>query len=146
MITLERARITRILTGCRAEVLREWVRVIEEMHRVNRVRQPQRTLVMAKARDSATSQPFFLGELLATECTVDVDGSIGFGLVLGDRSERAYDMAVIDAAFNGRLPELDDIIPGMIDEERKIDEREKKEFSYVERTKVDFETMGDVNG
>jgi len=48
-----------------------------------------------------------------------VDGSIGFGLVLGDMSERAYDMAVIDAAFNGGLAEMDDIIPGMIDEERK---------------------------
>jgi len=30
------------------------VRVIEERHRVDRIRQPQRTLVMAKARDSAT--------------------------------------------------------------------------------------------
>jgi hypothetical protein len=55
-------------------------------------------------------------------------------------------IAVIDASFNGRLPEMGDILPSMMDEEKKISEKQKMELAHSGRTRVNFETMGDVNG
>lgn len=75
-----------------------------------------------------------------------VDDNTGFGLILGDQPERAYMIAVIDAAFNGRLPEVEDILPSMMDEEIKIGEKQIMEFANSEKTRVNFETSGDVNG
>lgn len=146
MIALERVRITRIVAECDVDRLKDWVRIIEKNHTVHRIHEPRKTLVMAKARDSATFDPFYLGEVLATECTVEVDDNIGFGLVIGDQPERAYMIAVIDASFNGRLPEMGDILPSMMDEEKKISEKQKMELAHSGRTRVNFETMGDVNG
>lgn len=143
---MERARITRIVAECDVDRLKDWVKLIEKNHTVHRVHEPQKTLVMAKARDSATFDPFYLGEILATECTVKIDDNIGFGLLTGDQPERAYMIAVIDAAFNGKLSEIGDILPSMMDEENKISEKQKRELAHSERTRVNFETMGDVNG
>jgi alpha-D-ribose 1-methylphosphonate 5-triphosphate synthase subunit PhnG len=146
VIVLERTRITRIVAECDVDRLKDWVKVIEKNHAVYRVHEPQKTLVMAKARDSATFDPFYLGEVLATECTVKIDDNIGFGLLIGDQPERTYMIAVVDAAFNGKLPEIRDILPSMMDEERGISEKQEREFARSERTRVNFETMGDVNG
>ncbi len=143
---MEKSRITRITAECDADRLKDWVKVIEKNHTVYRVHEPQKTLVMTKARDSAAFDPFYLGEILSTECTVKVDDNTGFGLILGDQPERAYMIAVIDAAFNGRLPEVEDILPSMMDEEIKIGEKQIMEFANSEKTRVNFETSGDVNG
>lgn len=143
---MEKIRITRIAAECKIEKLQDWAKRIEENHNVEIVRNPQKTLVLTKARDSAALQPFYLGEVLASACTVEADGSIGFGLIIGDEPERAYLIAVIDAALEGNFEEVEEILPEMFEEEKEIEKRQKRELALSQKTRVNFETMGDING
>ena len=63
--------------------------------------EPREELVMVQARETAQGSLFFLGEALMTSCRVRVGDAVGLGLVLGSDRCRAYELAVVDAAFSG---------------------------------------------
>jgi alpha-D-ribose 1-methylphosphonate 5-triphosphate synthase subunit PhnG len=73
--------------------------------RIETITGPREVLVMNKVRENAQASLFYLGEALLTECRVRLASSVtGIGLILGAHRTRAYELAVIDAAFC--LPEL----------------------------------------
>lgn len=62
------------------------------------IRQPQIGLVMARGRAGATGQPFNLGEVSATRCSVEIEGGpTGHAYVLGRDRRQALQAAVCDA-------------------------------------------------
>lgn len=105
--------------------------------------EPREELVMVRVRETAQGSLFYLGEALATSCRVRVDAAMGLGLVLGSDRCRAYELAVIDAAFSGdvgaeRAARWD---ARLVDELVRIDAREAAEARRVASTRVDFSTM-----
>lgn len=132
---LNRTILTKILVESDVNLWNKWLENLKMSHRIQIISKPQKILVMAKARDSVTGQPFYLGEILATECTVKVDDYIGFGILMGDNPHKAYVMAVIDAAFNGKLLEFNNLLPHLIKEEEKISKRQKMSFHIYLRPK-----------
>ena len=96
---------------------------------------------MMRLRDSARKDAFFLGEVLVTEAKVRIGGTLGLGLIRGDRPEEARRLAVVDAAFNAGSPLLSDWLPLLEEEERRIADRLDREAAAVLETRVDFSTM-----
>jgi len=143
---MTRSRIAQVLIEGDREFLKRLCGQIGERYRVEPVRPPSRTLVMGKARDPVSGKPFYLGEILATECTVAIGPAHGFGILLGEDAEKAYELAVVDAALNARLPETAGWTAEFEREERKLVERWKKDQERVMRTKVQFDTMEDSYG
>jgi len=116
-----------------AEVLNNYlVRVIEK---------PHHGLVMIKMREGAKNSLFYLGELLITECKVQIDAAIGIGIVKGDERELAFHLAVIDAAYNSRLPETVGWQEILLLEEASIARAKEQRASQILKTQVNFETM-----
>lgn len=130
-----------VLCECALEPLQEFVAGLERAHQVDLRREPAVCMVMVRAQDSLEAQEFCLGEALATECEVAVDGHAGFGLCLGDEPVRAYCLAVLDALLNGASPQ-DATLARFLDEQRRaVETRDQEEFELVLRTQVDFKLM-----
>ena len=104
--------------------------------------EPREELVMVQVRETAQGSLFYLGEALMTSCRVRVGETVGLGLLLGSNRCRAYELAVIDAAFSpggaAFAARWDDRLS---QEAARIRAREAAEQQLIQRTKVDFSTM-----
>lgn len=133
-------RRTRILIEGSRELLSRLSHQVEQHYPVRIERRPTKALAMAKARDSVTGQPFYLGEILVTECTVAIGNTFGFGAVMGEDSRRAYELAIIDAAYRAKLPATMTWSEQLEEEEQRIERRHREQFAMALSTKVDFST------
>ena len=98
-------------------------------------------LIMMRARDSVEKEVFNLGEVLVSEAWVEVNGVLGYSLVLGDDTEKALAGAILDAVCELRHP-LSKKIVNMLKEEKEYYEKERaKEWMRIKSTKVEFEVM-----
>jgi alpha-D-ribose 1-methylphosphonate 5-triphosphate synthase subunit PhnG len=88
-----------ILAEGRLEVWKKLSTMIEARHNVKAVKASETCLAMMQAVDSVGETPFYLGELLMCEAVARVDGVLGYGFALEDDPERAWCLAVIDAAL-----------------------------------------------
>lgn len=114
---------------------------IKDKYEVKSIEEPNNGLVMIKMRETAKRELFYLGEVLVTEAKVYVNGSLGFGIVIGDEEELANNLAIIDGAYRNGLKETEDWEDFLLKEEEKIKEKEKREAEKILETKVDFSTM-----
>lgn len=104
---------------------------------------PREELVMVQARETAQGSLFFLGEALMTSCRVRLGDAVGLGLVLGSDRCRAYELAVVDAAFSGAAG---DAWASRWDaplraELARVEARDEREARRTAATKVDFSTL-----
>lgn len=142
---MNRKRRTFILAEGNRELAAELAGQIESSHPVTVLEQPNNGLVMVKMRESAKRSLFYLGEVFVTECKVRVGESVGLGVVRGHEPELAYQLAVIDAAYQANLEETERWIGPLIREEQVIAGRREAEQRKVLKTKVNFETMDDAD-
>ncbi|MBO7745874.1 phosphonate C-P lyase system protein PhnG [Paenibacillus sp. MWE-103] len=138
---MKKYRITRILIEGSPSLPDRLAREILERYDVAVVKAPENSLVLTKARDSVSQEPFYLTEALVTECTVSIEGTFGYGILMGDRPELAYRLAVADAAYNRQLPETLGWEALLLAEEQELLKRRLKEQELTLATKVEFETM-----
>ena len=131
----------RILCECDLEILREFVTALEAEHAVEVESQPSVGLAMIPAEDSLERQRFYLGEALATECVVRVDGLLGYGLCLGDEPVRTYCMAVLDAMLHGGRPAPAEIKSFLAQQGAAVEGRQAAERALILQTHVDFKLM-----
>ena len=96
---MERKVRTRILVEGDRTVLDQLAREIEQMHDVALVKEPTEELVMLRVRESAQRSQFYLGEALMTSCVVRIGDAYGYGMVMGEDHDKAFDLAVVDAAY-----------------------------------------------
>ncbi|WP_409342841.1 phosphonate C-P lyase system protein PhnG [Paenibacillus sp. MBLB4367] len=138
---MKRKQRTEILINGSGAVAAALAQEIKERHEVTTVEEPNHGLVMVKVRETAQKSLFYLGEVLVTECKVRIGGRIGVGILKGDEPERAYDLAVIDAAYEAGLKETAAWTEALLSEAGRIAEERKAFAAGVLRTKVNFETM-----
>lgn len=129
-----------VLCECDLEPLRQFVENVEARLPVRILKPPSVCLTMIRAEDSLEKQEFYLGEALTSECEVDVNGTTGYGVCLGEEPQRVYCLAVLDGLRHA----------GELAEEREaflsrhgalIRQRETEEFNLVLRTQVDFKLL-----
>ena len=123
-----------------ADVIR-FGKTIEAKYPVKMLKKPQKMLVMLKVRESAQNTLFYAGEALACECMVAIGDAKGFAVCLGDDRDKAYAMAVIDAALNGGLPERELIEEALKGWGGKLREKHTREARLTMSTKVNFTVM-----
>lgn len=114
---------------------------IADRYEVKLVEQPSQGLVMVKVRETAQRSLFYLGEVLVSECKAQVEGSMGIGVVKGHDHELAYQLAIIDAAYQAGLQETRAWDQALRAEEARISTMRSQFFREIATTKVDFETM-----
>ena len=136
-----RKKRTEILIKGSAEVSVKLAQDILTVYDVKTIEETNNSLVMVKVRESAKRSLFYLGEVLITECKVMINGSLGIGMVKGHEPALAYNLAIIDAAYNANLPETKEWKNVLLLAEVHINEECEALKNKVLKTKVNFSTM-----
>jgi alpha-D-ribose 1-methylphosphonate 5-triphosphate synthase subunit PhnG len=132
---------TEILVEGKKDIARKICRIINSTYEVSIIEEPEKALVMAKCRENGKNGLFYLGEILVTDCRVSLQGKTGIGIVKGQDKTAAYDLAVIDAAYNAHIPECSGFDELLIQSGRALELERQKERNRILSTKVDFSTM-----
>lgn len=131
-----------VLCECENETLVQLVTNLESELLVEIVVAPKLGMTMVQAEDSIDFQPFYLGEVLITECQVLVNGQLGYGYCMGDTPQKAYSIAVMDAIMHTEgHPKQNDISAFIEIEKAKLLKKQLEEYNQVLKTKVDFKIM-----
>lgn len=145
---MKKERLSRILSRADRNFILNAAAEIQKSHSARIIKGPAKTLMMIKMREPVRESLFYMGEVLVTECILDVDGVRGMAVTMGDDSERTVACAVIDAAFNAAFPEVQDLEKKLIDLEARQLQRIQKENALFHGTEVNFSSMdsGGDNG
>jgi len=138
---MKRKRRTRILIDGSRELAAQLAEEIIQRYDVKTIEQPNHGLVMMKVRETAQKSMFYLGEAFVTECKVQINGAIGLGILHSHDGKLAYELAVIDAAYEAGLPETVAWTERLLREEAECQRRQLEVQNSVLKTKVSFETM-----
>ncbi|MEA4924091.1 MAG: phosphonate C-P lyase system protein PhnG [Syntrophomonadaceae bacterium] len=138
---MNRKQRTEILIRGSADLAGQLAQEILDLYEVSIVEESHHGMVMVKMRESAQRSLFYLGEVLITECKVMINGALGIGMVKGDEPSLARNLAVIDAAYNGNLPETKPWQDILLAEDSHINQENAQFADSILKTKVNFETM-----
>nr|WP_309098698.1 phosphonate C-P lyase system protein PhnG [Fredinandcohnia onubensis] len=138
---MKRRRRTEILINGSSDLAENFAKSIQNRYEVNVIQEPEDSLVMVKMRETSKKSLFYPGEVFVTESKVQIQDTIGIGIVSGNQPELAYQLAIIDAAFVARLPETIDWIDRLLQEEQNLQQRQADATNSILKTKVNFETM-----
>jgi alpha-D-ribose 1-methylphosphonate 5-triphosphate synthase subunit PhnG len=138
---MKRRRRTEILINGSQKRVEDMAFLLKDKYQVKVIQEPESGLVMLKVRETSQKSLFYPGEVLVTECKVQIEGRIGIGIVTGDQPELSYNLAVIDAAYEANLPETIGWIELLENEEKVIQEQRAAANHSILKTKVNFETM-----
>ena len=131
---MEKKELFRIMAAD-GSMLRELAQPLAEKYGVSVVKAPAKTLAMIKLREPVKNSLFYLGEALVCDTVVELGGTKGTAVVLGDDFDKVSSMAVIDAAFNRQVSELDELKTVRQQREQEL------ENGLYAKTMVDFQTM-----
>lgn len=138
---MNRKNRTEILVNSDLDFLQELSNLIRKNHKVKNIENPNKGLVMMKMRESAQKHLFYIGEILVSECKVMIDNSMGLGILQGNNLRKAYHLAVIDAAYNSNIKELEAINSLISNKEKEIKKKNQMKVNKILKTKVNFETL-----
>lgn len=102
--------------------------------------EPTGSMIMVRHVDPLHHTAFYLGEAHVTECEVDLNGTLGYGCVLGDNPERALCAAILDAAALAKGSDLSDRVARRLAAVGETLRQEREDASRrVAATRVDFD-------
>lgn len=135
---MEKKRISKILARADREAVKQLADAIKAKHTPVIVKAPEKSLTMIRMREPVQESLFYLGEVIVSEAIVDIDGTKGMAVLMGDDFEKVLDMAVIDAACNKGVFEEYALLEQWEQEQRTKIEKENAMFM---QTMVNFKSM-----
>lgn len=138
---MNKKELFRIMAAADSSMLRELAQPLAAKYGVSIVKEPAKTLAMIKLREPVQNSLFYLGEALVCDIVVELGGTKGTAVVLGDDFDKVSSMAVIDAAFNKKVVETAELTTVL---ERLAARRQKElelENGLYAKTIVDFQSM-----
>lgn len=141
---MNRRERSAILAAASSDEVKHIAQAIQERHDIQILKEPQKTLVMVKVRESVKHSLFYLGEVLATESMVVVDGAKGASVIAGDDFEKCIAAAVIDGYFNLHQEEGRDAIEQEILKLKTAQKQAREALNReLRRSQVNFNVMGE---
>ncbi len=138
---MKRKKRTELLIQDGGALAKELAETVMQNYEYREITAPHYGLTMIKMRETAKKSLFYLGEVLVTEAKVEVNQSIGIGIVIGMKEELAKYLAIIDAAYRAELPEIATWQKRLETTAERIYQHKLKEQAEILKTKVNFETM-----
>ncbi len=130
--------LSEILARADAQEVKNLADEIKESYSPVIVKAPEKSLAMIRLREPVKESLFYLGETVICEAIVDLDGSKGMAVLMGDEFDKVLDMAVIDAACNKGVFCRYDVLEDM---QRRQKLRIEKENAVFMQTMVNFQSM-----
>jgi alpha-D-ribose 1-methylphosphonate 5-triphosphate synthase subunit PhnG len=141
-IKMQKKEITAILSKASKCDVCELADKIAKTEKIEVLKEPEKTLVMVKVREPIKRSLFYLGEVLASECMVKVNGEKGCSVLAGDDFDKVLAAAIIDGALNAGMNETFSI-EEYLNTWKKKQEKERAHLNAeILKSKVDFNVMG----
>ena len=135
---MDKKRLFKILARATKQEIATLSAQILKDHRPMVIKEPGKTLAMIKMREPVKQSLFYLGEVIVCEAIVELNGTKGVAVTMGDDLEKTLDMAVIDAAINcGIFTGIETLLKL----EREQNKQIMRENMLHLKTKVNFESM-----
>jgi alpha-D-ribose 1-methylphosphonate 5-triphosphate synthase subunit PhnG len=146
--TLDTKQRTKILSEVPARDLEPWIHRIESVASIHEIKPPQLGLLMMRAVESVEQDVFNVGEVLVCECTVLIDGTLGYGVMVDNDSERVRALAVLDAVFHTDDPKWEklhtQLEDWLVQKEQEQIQSWHSEFEKIQRSLVNFDLLEEV--
>lgn len=140
---MTKREISAVLARASKEEVEAIAEEIKKSCEIQIIKEPQKTLVMVKARESIQKSLFYLGEVLASECMVLVDGCKGMNVMAGDDFEKNLCAAIIDGYLNGQKKNQDTVLKQVELLGTKQALVRAKMNREIQKSKVNFNVMGE---
>lgn len=124
MSVIEKKWLFRIMAKADPAWIAQLASIITRRHDVVIVKEPVKTLTMIKLREPVDSSLFYLGEVIVCEAVVELDGTRGMAVTMGDQLQKVLHMAIIDAACNKGVFTGMDTLLHLEEEQIDLDMRE----------------------
>jgi alpha-D-ribose 1-methylphosphonate 5-triphosphate synthase subunit PhnG len=135
---MDKKRLSKILAKADRQTVAALSAEIQEAHRPVVIKEPGKTLTMIKMREPVKQSLFYIGEVIVCEAVVELDGTKGVAVVMGDDTGKTLDMAIIDAAVNkGVFTGMD----ALLALEKEQNDRVMRENAMHLKSMVNFESM-----
>lgn len=130
-----------LLAKVSAEELWERLKALGALPKAHELRVPEIGGVMVRGRIGGTGQPFNLGEMSVTRCSLRLEsGEVGHGYVQGRDKPKARNAALVDAMMQtARAGEVHDAVLEPL--QAGLDARAMSRAAKSAATKVEFFTM-----
>ena len=135
---MEKKRLFKIMANAERDVIANIIEDITQKHNVVIIKEPAKTLTMIKMREPVKSSLFYIGEVIVTECVIELDGTKGTAVTMGDDYEKTLDMAIIDAAYNKGVFKSENTL---LELEKQQLLKSQKENAMHLKTMVSFNSM-----
>lgn len=110
----------KILINMNLEKLEKIYLMIKDILSIFIIKEFNLVIVMVRVNESVKNIIFNLGEILVIECSVKVDESLGYGIVLENNNKKVIYLVVIDVVLysnNSKFDELKNYINKSVYEE-----------------------------
>ncbi len=138
---METCNYSKVLCQSSGQWVVDLIRPVMDKYPVRVLRKPAKTLVMIKMRETVAKAQFYLGEMLACEAMVELEGKKGFALMMGDDTQKVMATAVVDALRKSDLPEKEPVLQALEQRQQELEREQQREIARHARSKVQFETL-----
>ena len=138
---METCNYSKVLCQSSGQWVVDLIRPVMDKYPVRVLRKPAKTLVMIKMRETVAKAQFYLGEMLACEAMVELEGKKGFALMMGDDTQKVMATAVVDALRKTDLPEKAQVEAALLEEEKKQQAQHEEEMKKHAQSSVQFQTL-----
>ncbi|MDR2304136.1 MAG: phosphonate C-P lyase system protein PhnG [Treponema sp.] len=104
---------------------------------------PEKTMVLLQVREPVRRSRFYLGEVLAAHCVVELGGVRGVAVMMGDDLEKTRDAAILDAAHSGGFPGFTLVEGELLALEEQRQRELAQEAAEIRKTRVSFQSLED---
>jgi alpha-D-ribose 1-methylphosphonate 5-triphosphate synthase subunit PhnG len=140
---MDKFTLSRICAFAGAELLAPLAAKAAEGREAALLKGPEKTMVLMQVREPVRHGRFYLGEVLAAHCVVEIEGVRGAAVLMGDDLEKTRYAAILDAVHSGGFPGFA-LVEGEL---LALEEQRKKELAQeaadIRKTRVSFQSLED---
>jgi alpha-D-ribose 1-methylphosphonate 5-triphosphate synthase subunit PhnG len=107
------------------------------------LKEPEKTMVLLQIKEPVRQSRFYLGELLAAHCIVEIGGVRGAAVLMGDDLDKVRAAAMLDAVHSGGFPGFTLVEPDLLKLEEKRLAEEARKAAAIRKTQVSFQVLED---
>jgi len=140
---MDKQTLSRISASSDTEILRSLAEKAAGGRELLFLKKPEKTMVLLQVREPVKQSLFYLGEMLAVHCIVELAGVRGAAVLMGDDFSKAEAAAVLDAAHSGAFAEFALVEPELLRLEEARREKAGRQAAAVKATQVRFHVLED---
>ena len=140
---MDKQTLSRISTFAETVILQSLAEKVTGDRELFFLKKPEKTMVLLQVKEPVKKSLFYLGEILAVHCIVELAGVKGAAVLMGDDFSKAEAAAILDAAHSGGFAEFDLVEQELLRLQEKHQKENAEQVAAIKETQVRFHVLED---